>query len=290
MRQGCEAGVVQGRDQEPGRNAHRLRHVVVAEALALRIDPVLLRKDRNQHRRLLQEGLVGIGAQRRQRLQPLLRRPAAVERALLLLGRQADLPLELGPRDHRKVPGLLIGPRGGGAGRQQALLDDLTRHRPAVEVAHGAAPLLMGIVGLRTGQHLGRGQFLEAGQRLEEGRGVRAGGRHRAPRQGSCVATAARAAQPRAEGCTRARYGAVAEADLSQRLRDYEHRPGGAGDATLSAIWKQATADRRQRANAPRRRSQAPRGRNVLPAQPPGAKNRIDRSGSRRRARSVSLS
>ena len=71
--------------------------------------PVLLGKDGDEQRRLFQERLVRVGAQRRQGVQPFLRRAPSVELALFFFSRHAHLAFAFGVADDAEKPGLLVG-------------------------------------------------------------------------------------------------------------------------------------------------------------------------------------
>ena len=135
MGQGRQAGLVQGGDQEARGDADGLRHIVVFDLLALGVDPVALAEDRDQPGRGLKEGLVGVGAQRRQGLKPGLSGSSGVEFPLLGLGRGAQFGAQAARPDQDKPPGLLVGSAGRRGGRCDAALDNLARHRAIAEIA-----------------------------------------------------------------------------------------------------------------------------------------------------------
>jgi hypothetical protein len=108
----CErhkARCMQGGDQKPGGDAHRLGHVVVLDPTSITPLARPLPEDGDQHGSRLQKALVLIRAQGRQGIEPLLRRAALVEVALLDLRLFADAPLDVGIGDHGEMPGLEIG-------------------------------------------------------------------------------------------------------------------------------------------------------------------------------------
>jgi hypothetical protein len=172
VRQRRQAGVVQGGEEKAGGNAHRFRHVIVAELVALGINAVLLRKDGDEHRRGFQERLAGIGAQRRQRLQPLLRRALGIELTLFGFGRFAQALFVCRLGDDAEKPRLLVRARRRAAGAAQAIVNHLTRHSAAVEVTHGAAAAHVGVEVMCTLQHLGGRVLAIVGKRFMRGSGA----------------------------------------------------------------------------------------------------------------------
>src|SRR6185436_15447541 len=114
-------------------------------------------EDRDEPGRLLEVGLVLVGAERSQVLEPARARAAAIELPLLLLGRGADLALELGILHADEAPGLLVRARRRAARRAHEPLDRLARDGPVAEGAHRAAPgedlagLARGLLGGRRG-------------------------------------------------------------------------------------------------------------------------------------------
>jgi len=99
-----------------------------------------------------------------QRRQPLGAGLAGVELALLLLCGKPYAPLARGVADHGEVPGLVVGAAWRGAGRGQALLDQIARHRLGREVADGASPAHRLVEGTGAGPHLVDRQAAEAGE------------------------------------------------------------------------------------------------------------------------------
>jgi hypothetical protein len=139
MCQRRDARQVQGGNQQPGGDADRLRRVVVLDDLARRGDAVRLHEHRDEPRRHVEEGLPRIGAERRQRIQPRLRRAMRVELPFFLLGRvtKAMTQGHVVPADGHEVPRLLVRaarsrPRGA-----YGLLDDHARDGPWGEVPDG---------------------------------------------------------------------------------------------------------------------------------------------------------
>ena len=108
-----------------------------------------------------------VGAERRERIEPLLGCAMLVELLLFLLGRDPDLRLHRGIRDHDEVPGLEIRPARRRAASADAIVDQLGVHGPVGELADRAPTIELGVeVGSAT-THLVSGQFAIAGQRDE---------------------------------------------------------------------------------------------------------------------------
>jgi len=82
--------MVQRRNQHPGRDADRFLHVVVLHLPAVWQHAVGFAEDGDEIGCRVQERLVGIGAERRQRVEPLPGRALLVEVALLLFRRFPD--------------------------------------------------------------------------------------------------------------------------------------------------------------------------------------------------------
>ena len=77
--------MVEGRDQETGRDADRLLYIVMLDLLPISKHAVALGKDHDQIRGDLKKRFVLVGAQRGERIQPLRRRLVMVELVLFLL-------------------------------------------------------------------------------------------------------------------------------------------------------------------------------------------------------------
>ena len=75
----------------------------------------------------LEKLLVPIGAERRERLQPLAGKAPVVVVALFSLSRDADLSLEFGIGHDDETPGLNVRPGWSGTGNLDAPLDKLDR-------------------------------------------------------------------------------------------------------------------------------------------------------------------
>ena len=82
---------------------------------------------------------MGVGAQGRQRFEPLVGGTPSVELGLLLLGGDPDGMLRLGIRNGDEMPRLEVRPVGRRAGRENARLHDFAWNRPVREIANGAA-------------------------------------------------------------------------------------------------------------------------------------------------------
>lgn len=90
VREGGKACLVQCRQQQPASKAGAFRDVVVLRPAVL-FDPALaLREADDQPRRDLKKPLVLVRAERGEGGEPFRRRLAGIERALLLLGGEAD--------------------------------------------------------------------------------------------------------------------------------------------------------------------------------------------------------
>ena len=136
MRERGQSRVVESRDEQPDGDAHRLLHIVVLHLAPIGQYAIAQGKHRDHARRDLEEGFVLVRPQRRRGVQPLPRRAAVVERALLFLSGLADAALQLGISDRHEVPRLHVGAAGSGAGGTQGLLDDVLRDWARREVPH----------------------------------------------------------------------------------------------------------------------------------------------------------
>jgi hypothetical protein len=114
---------------------------------------------------ILEVGFVFIRTERAQRIQPFLRRPMLVEVPLFHFRRRPDPLLDRRIRNRNEVPGLLVRAARGGAGAQQALLDDRSRHRTIGELADGPTALQARLERRDPFLHDGGGQFLIGRQR-----------------------------------------------------------------------------------------------------------------------------
>lgn len=110
-------------NQQTGGDADRFLRVIALVLDALGIETAALMEHRDQPRRDFQKAFVRIGAQRCQRLQPLVRREPLVELALLGFGAFADAPFQCSIGHRHETPWLLVGATGRGARCAQAVLD-----------------------------------------------------------------------------------------------------------------------------------------------------------------------
>lgn len=86
-------------------------------------------EDRNQEWRRLEKGFPRVSAERRERVEPFLRRTMLVELALFSLCGLTNATLDCVVADRHDVPGLKVGATRRAASDEQALLDDLTVDR-----------------------------------------------------------------------------------------------------------------------------------------------------------------
>ena len=132
-------------NQKAASDAHRLLHVIVFDlalaAVRLLLPAVILPEDHDQVGRLFQELLVPVGAQRRQRLQPVAGEAMLVVLALFGFRRLAYLPLDARVGNHREVPGLPVGAGRCAARDANGGFDQLPRNRISRKVARGASGL-----------------------------------------------------------------------------------------------------------------------------------------------------
>ncbi len=126
-------------DEHARRDPHRFVHVVVLELLAVVRFTPKLSEDDDQIGRDLEEGLSSVRAERRERVEPVLRCTLGVESALLLLGCDPDLPFLGAVGDHREMPGLPVGAAGSRGGSLDAMLDHLARDVSLREVTDASA-------------------------------------------------------------------------------------------------------------------------------------------------------
>jgi len=96
-------------------------------------------EDRDQVRGGLQERLAPVGAERRERLEPLRRHAALVAFLLLRFGGDANFLLDLGIRHDDEAPGLAVGAGRGGCRREDRVSNEGERDRPQREVPDGPA-------------------------------------------------------------------------------------------------------------------------------------------------------
>ncbi len=141
MRERHQPRVVNGGDQNAGRDPDRLLRVVVLDLPAIRQQAVALGEDDDQKRRVFDKRLVLVGAKWCERIKPFLWRLVVIKLVLLSLGLDADPLLDRGIRYDDEVPRLHVGAAGGRPCGAQAMSDDVARHRASVEVADGAALL-----------------------------------------------------------------------------------------------------------------------------------------------------
>ena len=134
-----EAGVVKRRDQDACRKSGRLGGIVVLDLAAVGQLTKFLQEHGDQVGCRLQEGLVRVGAQRRQRLEPLGRCAMLVKLAFFDLGRLADLPLRFRPADHDEVPRLQVGAARRRTRGLERGFDDVPRDGSRREVPNGSA-------------------------------------------------------------------------------------------------------------------------------------------------------
>lgn len=90
-------------------DTHGFRGVISFTALALDINGGFFEKNRDQRLRGLKKGFVGIGAQGRKGVQPLIGRARGEEFALFDLCRLANLLFGGGIAHHHKMPRLHMG-------------------------------------------------------------------------------------------------------------------------------------------------------------------------------------
>ena len=131
-----QAGHMERGQQEADGDPDRLLDVVGLRRVGALVDL----EDRDQRGRLDEERLLGVGAEPRQRLQPLGRRSALVELPLLRLGGRPQTTAHLRVGDDHEPPGLDVGSAGRTGRRAHGLLEDAVGDRTAVEVAHAAPP------------------------------------------------------------------------------------------------------------------------------------------------------
>ena len=162
--EGRQAGLMQGRNQEPGGDADRFWHVIGFVRLTGGIETPTLTKDHDQPGRDLQERFVGVGAQRLEGFDPLGSGPPLIKGDLLAFRRLANCASQRTLPDHGEMPGLQIGAARRRAGRHQAGLDDLPCDRSITELPHRVASRDRGIKGLGLGDHLRLRQILAVGQ------------------------------------------------------------------------------------------------------------------------------
>ena len=91
---------------------------------------ITLLKHRDQVWRRLQKRLVRIRTQGRERIKPVLRCFVRIKRLFFLFSSRSNLTFNIRTLDHSKIPGLRISTARRGAGCQQTLFNDFTRHRP----------------------------------------------------------------------------------------------------------------------------------------------------------------
>ena len=108
MRQRRETGLVQRRDQQPRGEAGGFGRVVVLAALTVFSGAPAFLEDGDQPGRLLEEGLVGIGPQRREGVQPLLRSPVLVEVPFFFLGGRPNPALDVRVARDDEPPRLVV--------------------------------------------------------------------------------------------------------------------------------------------------------------------------------------
>src|SRR5215216_1024050 len=102
---------------------------------------MIFSKDGNQIWSLLKERLVLICADHCQSVQPFLWRATMIELCFLLFCGNADLMFDLLVTHDHEVPGLQVGPIGGGTCGEQTFLDDLSWNGSIRKVPYGVASL-----------------------------------------------------------------------------------------------------------------------------------------------------
>ena len=152
--------MVERRDQDTGRDADRLLHVVMLDLLAISKHAVALGKDHDQIGGNLKKRFVLVGAQRGERIQPFRRCLVMIELVLFLLRFRTHPAFDCRIAGRDEVPRLHIGAAGRGACRPQALFNHLARHRPVGEFAHRAPPAHVGVELGRSSRHLLHGILL----------------------------------------------------------------------------------------------------------------------------------
>jgi hypothetical protein len=140
VRQRAEPGGLQRGEQEADGDPDRLAHVVVLDLAAVLRPPRLLEDD-DHVRHVGDVRLDPVGADRPDRLLPLVGYAPVVEVALLRLGAFAQPPLGLGFGDDDEGPRLLVRPRRRRARREDRVLDELARDRLRREPTHRAPGL-----------------------------------------------------------------------------------------------------------------------------------------------------
>ena len=186
VRQRRQPRVMQCGDQKAGRDRDRFRHIIILADNAVGAGAASRAEHADQPRRDFEKRLVRISPERLQRREPLRAGAAVIERALLILGGDADARLHRSVADDGEMPGLVIGPAGCRARRFEAGLDQRARDGRRREVAHGVAtadrlvkrrgaPMHLverqqGVVGQRDRLERGRRRFRHAAQAARTGR------------------------------------------------------------------------------------------------------------------------
>ena len=138
----CETHLVQRGDEHSGGDADALLHVVVRLLRSVVVLAEALLEEHDEPGRDLEELLVVVRAERRERGLPLLVHPVVqVVRSLLFFGGLADLLLHVGSADRDEGPRLHVRTRRGGGSCADRCLDELAGDRPVVEHPHAAAPV-----------------------------------------------------------------------------------------------------------------------------------------------------
>jgi hypothetical protein len=130
-----DAGLVERGEQQPAGDADAFGDIIILRALGEVEPAAALGEDDDQPGGGLEEGLVGAGAERVERVEPFLAGAAGVEAVLLLLRGDPDRCLGLGRGNRGEVPGLVVGAAGGGARRADRRLDDGAGHGAVGEMA-----------------------------------------------------------------------------------------------------------------------------------------------------------
>ena len=107
--EGRESGVMESGDEHAGGDADRLVGVVVLDDVAVGVELVALRKDRDQVGRDFEKRLRGVRTQGLQGVEPRLWSTMGVERFLFFLRRGANLPLHCFRFNDDKMPRLQVG-------------------------------------------------------------------------------------------------------------------------------------------------------------------------------------